>query len=293
MYSLKQALEKHNIKCKIKKRSKLSNNIYTFSEYSKKIDIYYIYANNFVVDIFINIKSTNKIIWYNIIKNNNIEILENLNSDFSDIKLNCNDKILEISNNIKNFYQNLEIVSKFIFLIDKMNKFFSNKFIISMVDSSNKFIISMINSSKKKSIKIIDNKTNITKNRLIDIFNNIILKNYFFENAKSNFLAQKVFNNFNNKVDFNSNKENKIIQAFYFSNFDNSQVLSIDINKLVYFNLYLSYKSLSLSKLKNFFLNLETGFIDFNNFNIENLSSIESNLLFSILKSYLFLIKIF
>lgn len=282
MYSLKQALKKHNIKCKIKKRSKLSNNIYTFSEYSKKIDIYYIYANNFVVDIFINIKSTNKIIWYNIIKNNNIEILENLNSDFSDIKLNCNDKILEISNNIKNFYQNLEIVSKFIFLIDKMNKFFSNKFIISMVDSS-----------KKKSIKIIDNKTNITKNRLIDIFNNIILKNYFFVNAKSNFLAQKVFNNFNNKVDFNSNKENKIIQAFYFSNFDNSQVHSIDINKLVYFNLYLSYKSLSLSKLKNFFLNLETGFIDFNNFNIENLSSIESNLLFSILKSYLFLIKIF
>lgn len=282
MYSLKQALKKHNIKCKIKKRSKLSNNIYTFSEYSKKIDIYYIYANNFVVDIFINIKSTNKIIWYNIIKNNNIEILENLNSDFSDIKLNYNDKILEISNNIKNFYQNLEIVSKFIFLIDKMNKFFSNKFIISMVDSS-----------KKKSIKIIDNKTNITKNRLIDIFNNIILKNYFFVNAKSNFLAQKVFNNFNNKVDFNSNKENKIIQAFYFSNFDNSQVHSIDINKLVYFNLYLSYKSLSLSKLKNFFLNLETGFIDFNNFNIENLSSIESNLLFSILKSYLFLIKIF
>lgn len=293
MYSLKQALEKHNIKCKIKKRSKLSNNIYTFSEYSKKIDIYYIYANNFVVDIFINIKSTNKIIWYNIIKNNNIEILENLNSDFSDIKLNCNNKILEISNNIKNFYQNLEIVSKFIFLIDKMNKFFSNKFIISMVDSSNKFIIPMIDSSKKKSIKIIDNKTNITKNRLIDIFNNIILKKYFFENAKSNFLAQKVFNNFNNKVDFNSNKENKIIQAFYFSNFDNSQLLSIDINKLVYFNLYLSYKSLSLSKLKNFFLNLETGLIDFNNFNIENLSSIESNLLFSILKSYLFLIKIF
>jgi hypothetical protein len=285
MYSLKQALKKHNIKCKIKKRSKLSNNIYTFSEYFKNIDIYYIYANNFVVDILINIKSTNKIIWYNIIKNNNIEILENLNSDFSDIKLNCNDKILEISNNIKNFYQNLEIVSKFIFLIDEINKFFSNKFIITMVAPHN--------SSKKKAIKIIDNKINITKNRLIDIFNNIILKKYFFENAKSNFLAQKVFNNFNNKVDFNSNKENKIIQAFYFSNFDINQVHNIDINKLVYFNLYLSYESLSLSKLKNFFLNLENGFIDFNNFNNKILTFIESNLLFSILKSYLFLIKIF